>query len=649
MACRFSRFELRFRAMSEIRTHDYDVDKIKVLADMEAVRQRPGMYIGSTGPDGLLQMIYEVVDNAVDEALAGFCTEIDVIIHEDKRVTVRDNGRGIPVGIHPEAGINTVELVLTTLHAGAKFGEGGYKVSGGLHGVGVSAVNALSEHLVVEVRWRDGKIYRQEFSRGKKLTELTVVGETTETGTTVTFLPDREIFGEINYNFSKLTHRLQELAYLVAGLTIRLDNRITGVKRVFHAKGGIAAFVKELAVGKEPLHPEPIYLAEDRGEMAVEIAMLFTDAVEEEVFTFANCINTREGGTHLTGFRSALTKVINDYAREKRILRQDEEAIPGEAIREGLVAIVAMKLTRPEFEGQTKAKLGNPEARTFVEEVVREQLSAYFAKNPAVARAIIENALTAHRARLAAARARKLVRRKGALFAGGLPGKLADCTSEDPTKAELFIVEGDSAGGSAKQGRDRTFQAILPLRGKVLNVEKAHLRKLLENEELRAIITALGTGIREEFDISKLRYHKIIIMADADVDGAHIRTLLLTFFFRNLRPLIENGHLYIAKAPLYLVQKGTTRKYLYSEEELRDFLAQNDGQWTVRRFKGLGEMNPEELWETTMNPETRILRKVTIRDALEADEIFTTLMGHDVARRRDFIRENAHRVLSLDI
>jgi len=649
MACRFSRFALRFWAMTEIRTHDYDVDKIKVLADMEAVRQRPGMYIGSTGPDGLLQMIYEVVDNAVDEALAGYCTEIDVIIHEDKRVTVRDNGRGIPVGIHPEAGINTVELVLTTLHAGGKFGEGGYKVSGGLHGVGVSAVNALSEHLVVEVRWRDGKIYRQEFSRGKKLTELTVVGETKETGTTVTFLPDREIFGEINYNFSKLTHRLQELAYLVAGLTIRLDNRITGVKRVFHAKGGIVAFVKELAVGKEPLHPEPIYLAEDRGDMAVEIAMLFTDAVEEEVFTFANCINTREGGTHLTGFRSALTKVVNDYAREKRILRQDEEAIPGEAIREGLVAIVAVKLTQPEFEGQTKAKLGNPEARTFVEEVVREQLSAYFAKNPAVARAIIENALTAHRARLAAARARKLVRRKGALFAGGLPGKLADCTSEDPTKAELFIVEGDSAGGSAKQGRDRTFQAILPLRGKVLNVEKAHLRKLLENEELRAIITALGTGIREEFDISKLRYHKIIIMADADVDGAHIRTLLLTFFFRNLRPLIENGHLYIAKAPLYLVQKGTTRKYLYSEEELRDFLAQNDGQWTVRRFKGLGEMNPEELWETTMNPETRILRKVTIRDALEADEIFTTLMGHDVARRRDFIRENAHRVLSLDI
>ncbi len=635
--------------MAELQTHDYDVDKIKVLADMDAVRQRPGMYIGSTGPDGLLQMIFEVVDNAVDEALAGFCTEIDVIIHEDKRVTVRDNGRGIPVGIHPETGINTVELVLTTLHAGAKFGEGGYKISGGLHGVGVSAVNALAEHLVVDVRWKDGKIYRQEFSRGKKLTELTVVGTTKETGTTVSFLPDREIFGEINYNFSKLAHRLQELAYLVAGLTIRLDNRITGVKRTFRAEGGIVEFVKELAVGKEPLHPDPIYLAEVRGDMAGEMAMLFTNAVEEEVFTFVNCINTREGGTHLTGFRAAITKVVNDYARDKRLLRQDEEAIPGEAIREGLVAIVALKLAQPEFEGQTKVKLGNPEARTFVEEVVRDQLSAYFAKNPAVARAIVEHAVVAHRARQAAARARTLVRRKGTLFAGGLPGKLADCTSEDPTKAELFIVEGDSAGGSAKQGRDRTFQAILPLRGKVLNVEKAHLRKLLENEELRAIITALGTGIREEFDITKLRYHKIIIMSDADVDGSHIRTLLLTFFFRNLRPLIENGHLHIAKAPLYLVQKGTTRKYLYSEEELQQFLAQSDGQWMVRRFKGLGEMNPGELWETTMNPATRILCKVTIRDALEADEIFTTLMGHDVRRRRDFIQENAHRVFSLDI
>ncbi len=630
--------------------HDttYDVDKIQVLDDVEAVRKRPGMYIGSTGPDGLLQMIYEVVDNAVDEAMAGYCTEIEVVIHEDKRVTVRDNGRGIPVGIHPEAGIPTVELVLTTLHAGGKFETGGYKVSGGLHGVGVSAVNALSEELVVEVAWRDGVVYRQEFARGRKRTELIPVGQCTHTGTTVTFLPDREIFGEIHYNFSKLSHRLQELAYLNTGLAIHFDNRLTGVRRTFKAEGGLVAFVRELATGKEPLHEEPIYLAEDRGTQAVEVAMLFTDAMDEEVFTFANNINTRDGGTHLTGFRAALTKVVNDYAREKRLLKQEEEAIPGEAIREGLVAIVSVKLTRPEFEGQTKSKLGNPEIRALVEEVVREQLGQYLAKNPGVARAIIEKSLTAHRAREAAAKARKLVRRKGALFAGSLPGKLADCTSDNPEEAELFIVEGDSAGGSAKQGRDRTFQAILPLRGKVLNVEKARLGKLLDNQELRAIITALGTGIREEFDIANLRYHKIIIMADADVDGAHIRTLLLTFFYRNLRPLIEQGHVYIVKAPLYMASRGSVRKYLYSEEELKALLETGDG-YTVRRFKGLGEMNPDELWETTMNPKTRILRQVTIRDALEADEVFTTLMGTDVARRRDFIRENAHRVLSLDI
>ncbi|MCR4391220.1 MAG: DNA topoisomerase (ATP-hydrolyzing) subunit B [Candidatus Acetothermia bacterium] len=632
-----------------VQRSDYDVDKIQVLEDIEAVRKRPGMYIGSTGPDGLLQMIYEVVDNSVDEAMAGVCTEIDIVIHEDKRITVRDNGRGIPVGVHPETGINTVELVLTTLHAGGKFETGSYKVSGGLHGVGVSAVNALSEHLAVEVQWRDGKVYRQEFVRGRKVTELVPVGEAKDTGTTVTFLPDREIFGELHYNFSKLVHRLQELAYLNPGLTIRLDNRIAGVERTFHADGGIVAFVKELATGKEPLHDEPIYLVEDRGTHAAEIAMLFTDAVDEEVFTFANNINTREGGTHLTGFRAALTKVLNDYAREKRLIRQEEEALSGEAIREGLVAIVSVKLQQPEFEGQTKAKLGNPGMRAFVEEVVREQLGQYLGKNPGVARAIIEKSATAHRARLAAAKARKLVRRKGALLASSLPGKLADCTNDDPEESELFIVEGDSAGGSAKQGRDRVFQAILPLRGKVLNVEKARLGKLLDNQELRAIITALGTGIREEFDVGKLRYHKIIIMADADVDGAHIRTLLLTFFFRNLRPLIEHGHVFIAKPPLYLVQKGQNRTYLYTEEELQARQAEGDGKLTVRRFKGLGEMNPEELWETTMNPETRILRQVTIRDALEADEIFTTLMGNDVALRRDFIRENAHRVAALDI
>ncbi|RLE29458.1 DNA topoisomerase IV subunit B, partial [Candidatus Acetothermia bacterium] len=522
--------------------HDYDASKIQVLEDIEAVRKRPGMYIGSTGPDGLLHLIYEVVDNAVDEALAGYCTEIDVIIHEDKRVTVIDNGRGIPVGVHPETGLNTVELVLTTLHAGGKFSADSYKVSGGLHGVGVSVVNALSESLTVEVRWRDGKVYRQEFVRGRKVTELTPVGVADSTGTSITFLPDREIFGEIRYNFSKLSHRLKELAYLNPGLIIRLDNRIAAVKREFHFEGGVVAFVRDLATGKEPLHKEPIYMADDRGDRTVEAALLFTDAMDEEIFTFANNINTREGGTHLTGFRSALTKVFNDYAREKRMLKAKDESIPGEAIREGLVAILSVKLQQPEFEGQTKTKLGNPEMRAYVEEVVREQLTQYLAKNPGVARAIIEKSITAHRARLAAAKARKLVRRKGALLSNGLPGKLADCTSTDPERSELFIVEGDSAGGSAKQGRDRNFQAILPLRGKVLNVEKARLSKLLDNQELRAIITALGTGIREEFDLGKLRYHKIILMADADVDGAHIRTLLLTFFFRYLRPLIENGH-----------------------------------------------------------------------------------------------------------
>jgi len=635
--------------MATTRDTNYDVDTIQVLEDIDAVRKRPGMYIGSTGPDGLLQMIYEVVDNSVDEALAGYCKTIDITIHDDKRITVRDDGRGIPVGIHPEAGVSTVELVLTTLHAGGKFDDGGYKVSGGLHGVGVSAVNALSERLTVEVRWRDGTAYRQEFQRGRKVTELEVTGVATETGTTITFLPDREIFGEIHYNFSKLSHRLQELAYLNAGITIHLDNQISGVKRTFHAEGGIAAFVQELATGKDSLHEAPIYLAEDRGNQSVEIAMLFTDAMEEEVFTFANNINTREGGTHLTGFRASLTKVLNDHAREKRILRQEDDALPGEAIREGLVAIVSVKLQQPEFEGQTKAKLGSPAMRAFVEEVVREQLGQYLGKNAGVARAIIENSLSAHRARLAAAKARKLVRRKGALFGGGLPGKLADCTSNAPEEAELFIVEGDSAGGSAKQGRDRAFQAILPLRGKVLNVEKARLGKLLDNQELRAIITALGTGIRDQLDLGELRYHKVIIMADADVDGSHIRTLLLTFFFRNLRPVIERGHMYIAKAPLYLAQRGQTRVYLYSDEELQAYQAEQDGKYTVRRFKGLGEMNPGELWETTMNPEARTLRQVTVRDALEADEVFTTLMGTDVTRRRDFIRENAHRVVALDI
>jgi len=632
-----------------LENRDYDATRIQILEDIDAVRKRPGMYIGSTGPDGLLQLIYEVVDNAVDEALAGYCTDIDITVHEDMRVTVHDNGRGIPVGIHEETGHNTVELVLTTLHAGGKFNTQSYKVSGGLHGVGVSVVNALSERLVVDVNWRDGVIYRQEFARGRKLNELEPVGKADDTGTTITFMPDKEIFGELRYNFSKLTHRLQELVYLNPGLTIHIDNRLADVKRTLRAKGGIVAFVKDLSTGKDALHPEPIFLSDDRGTQSVEVALLFTDAMDEEVFSFANNINTREGGSHLTGLRAALTRVFNDFARDKRLLRKAEDSIPGEAIREGLVAVLSLKLQQPEFEGQTKTKLGNPEMRAYVEEIVREQLMQYLGKNTGVGRAIIDKSLTAHRARQAAAKARKLVRRKGALLANGLPGKLADCTSEDPTKAELFIVEGDSAGGSAKQGRDRTFQAILPLRGKVLNVEKARFGKLLDNQELRAILTALGTGIREEFDLAKLRYHKIILMADADVDGAHIRTLLLTFFFRNLRALIEHGHVYIAQPPLYLFQRDGKRSYIYTDQELHKLRAEIGGKHTVRRFKGLGEMNPEELWETTMKPDGRVMLQVSVRDALEADQIFSTLMGSDVAQRRDFIRENAHRVAVLDI
>ncbi len=628
---------------------DYDSTRIQLLEDIDAVRKRPGMYIGSTGSDGLLQLIYEVVDNAIDEALAGHCDEIHITINEDLSITVEDNGRGIPVGIHEETGINTVELVLTTLHAGGKFNTQSYKVSGGLHGVGVSVVNALSESLSVDVAWTDGKTYRQEFARGRKLMELTEVGVCDRTGTKITFLPDKEIFTDVKYNFSKLSHRLQELAYLNPDLTIHLDNRIADVKRTLRVKGGIVAFVKDLTTGKDNLHPDPIYLADDRGGYSMEAALLYTDSMDEELFTFVNNINTREGGTHLTGLRSALTRVFNDYARDKRLLRKNDDSIPGEAIREGLVAVLSLRVQQPEFEGQTKTKLGNPEIRAYVDEVVREQLTQFLGKNPGIARAVIDKSLTAYRARQAAAKARKLVRRKGALLANGLPGKLADCTTEDPTKSELYIVEGDSAGGSAKQGRDRTFQAILPLRGKVLNVEKARLGKLLENQELRAIITALGTGIREEFDLGRLRYHKIIIMSDADVDGAHIRTLLLTFFFRNLRPLVEHGHVYIALPPLYLVKRDGKRDSLYTDQELARYRAEHPGKLGIQRFKGLGEMNPDELWETTMNPESRTLAQVSIRDALEADQVFSVLMGSDVAQRRDFIRENAHRVAVLDI
>ncbi len=626
----------------------YDAEQIKVLEDIEAVRTRPGMYVGSTGQSGLMHLIEEVVDNSIDEALVGHCSEIQVTIHPDSRVTVIDNGRGMPVGIHKETGINAVELVMTTLHAGGKFDNKSYHVSGGLHGVGVSVVNALSEHLSVEVR-RDGKVYRQEFSRGMKLGDLKVVGEAKKTGTTITFLPDGEIFDEIRYNFSKLSHRLKELSYLNGGLLIILENEAAGVTRRFQAKGGIVSFVKELSAPKEPLHPQPIYISGEEGGTAVEIAMHFTGSYDESIFAFANNINTVDGGTHLTGFKSALTKFLNDYGREKKILRKNDPNLRGEDIREGLVAIISVKIPQPEFEGQTKTKLGNPEVAGLVAGIIQEQLALYFGKKPRVARTIIEKSVSAGRARMAAAKARSIARRKGPLASTALPGKLADCSNTDPAKSELYIVEGDSAGGSAKQGRDRAFQAILPLRGKVLNVEKARLAKLLDNVELKSIITALGTGIREDFSVEKLRYHKLIIMADADVDGAHICTLLLTFFYRYLRTLIEKGHVYIAKPPLYQIKEGKKTAYLYTDEELSHFRTNHNGNFSLKRFKGLGEMNPKELWETTMNPENRVMKQIEIRDALEADEVFSTLMGSDVAQRRDFIWENSDKITALDI
>jgi DNA gyrase subunit B len=629
-------------------SYTYTAEQIKVLEDLEAVRRRPGMYIGGTGSEGLMHLIEEVVDNSIDEALAGFCTEITVLIHPDKRVTVIDNGRGIPVEMHSE-GKNTVELVLTTLHAGGKFDNQSYKVSGGLHGVGVSVVNALSEYLEVEVS-RDGKRHRQTFARGQRTSELEVVGEVEGTGTTVTFLPDREIFGEFKYDFAKLSHRLRELAYLNPGLAIKLDNRIAEVERAFKFDGGIAAYVKALSEGKELLHEEPIYFLAQIGEIyQLEAAVLFTSGYDEAIYSFANNINTREGGTHLIGFKSALTRVLNEYAREKRILGKDDPNLEGDDVREGLCAIISVKLREPQFEGQTKTKLGNPEVQELVYNFIRENLARFLNKNPGIARKFLEKAVSAARASQAAKRARELTRRKNLLSSTSLPGKLADCANRDPARSELYIVEGNSAGGSAKQGRDREFQAILPLRGKVLNVEKAHLSKLLENRELNSIITALGTGIREGFDIERLRYHKIILMCDADIDGAHIRTLLLTFFFRNLRPLIEQGYTYIAKPPLYQVRHGQEKLYFYNEEELKGFRGEHDGKFEVKRFKGLGEMNPEELWETTMNPEKRILKNVTISDALEADELFTLLMGSEVGPRRDFIKENADKITNLDI
>lgn len=626
----------------------YGAEQIQVLEGLEAVRKRPGMYIGSTSSRGLHHLVYEVVDNSIDEALAGYCTKVDVIIHPDNSITVTDNGRGIPVGMH-ETGKPALEVVMTILHAGGKFGGEGYKVSGGLHGVGVSVVNALSETLIVRVK-RDGKIYGMRFERGHTAEKMTVLGETEETGTVVTFKPDAQIFEEMVYNFDTLKNRLRELAFLNKGLTITLTDERTNDSRNFCYEGGIISFVQHLNKNKDVIHPEPIYVEGTKDTTVVEIALQYNDNYTENIFSFVNNINTQEGGTHLSGFKIALTRAINDFGRKLNMLKENDENLSGEDAREGLTAVISIKLQQPQFEGQTKSKLGNSEVRGIVDTVVSEGLSEFFEENPSVIKKVIEKAILASRARDAARKARDLTRRKSALEVSALPGKLADCSMRDPMQTEIYLVEGDSAGGSAKQGRDRRFQAILPLRGKILNVEKARLDKIFNNEEIRAMITAFGCGIREECDIEKARYGKIIIMTDADVDGAHIRTLLLTFFYRYMKPMIENGRIYIAQPPLYLVKKGKESWYLYSDDELDRLLArigrENIG---VQRYKGLGEMNPEQLWETTMNPEGRTVLQVSLDDAVEADFVFSTLMGDKVEPRRQFIEDYAHRVRNLDI
>ncbi|QIA26138.1 DNA topoisomerase (ATP-hydrolyzing) subunit B [Thermaerobacter sp. PB12/4term] len=627
----------------------YDESQIQVLEGLEAVRRRPGMYIGSTGPRGLHHLIWEVVDNAVDEALAGRCTAITVTLHADGSCSVRDNGGGIPVGIHPKVGKPTVEVVLTMLHAGGKFDGQAYKVSGGLHGVGVSVVNALSEWLEVEVR-REGRIHRQRYRRGQPETGLEVVGTTAadDTGTYVRFKPDPEIFEETEFKYDVVVGRLREIALLNSGLYIELRDERTGERNLFQFMGGLRSFVALLNRTKEALHPEPISHKAERDGVEVEMALQWTTSYVETLYSFANTIHTHEGGTHEAGFKMALTRVVNDYARKANLLKNGDENLAGDDIREGLTAVLSVKLPEPQFEGQTKTKLGNSEVRGVVDSVTGEALATYFEENPQVARRVVEKAITAMRAREAARKARELTRRKSALEVTALPGKLTDCTVRDPAMAELFIVEGDSAGGSAKQGRDRRFQAVLPLRGKILNVEKARLDKILAHDEIRALITAIGTGIGDEFDIHRARYHKIILMTDADVDGAHIRTLLLTFFFRYMRPLIEAGYVYIAQPPLYLVRQGKEEHYFYDDDQLEAFFRQVGKRMPAQRFKGLGEMNAEQLWETTMNPETRTLLQVTLEDAMAADQIFSILMGSRVEPRREFIEQYARKVRFLD-
>ena len=638
-------------------TEEYDASQIQVLEGLEAVRKRPGMYIGSTGPRGLHHLVYEIVDNSIDEALAGFCTNIDVEILPGDVISVKDNGRGIPVGMNEKMGISTVTVVLTVLHAGGKFGGSGYKVSGGLHGVGSSVVNALSEWLEVEVS-QNGHVYRQRFSNGGHPDyDLKEIGESSATGTTIRFKPDPEIFRETTeYDFETLERHLRESAFLNAGLCITLADRRdpeNEVERTYCYEGGLSSFVDYLTVsrGQTPLHETPIHFSAMHGDRSAEIAMQYTDSYNETMLSFANNVRTVDGGTHETGFKTALTRVFNDYGRKYSILKDGDKKLSGDDVREGLTVVISVKLTEAQFEGQTKGKLGNTDITQLVSTTVYEKLMTYFEENPAVAKAIFSKALDASRAREAARKARELARRKSVLDSNSLPGKLADCTERDAERTELYIVEGDSAGGSAKEGRDRRFQAILPLWGKMLNVEKARLDRVIGNEKLMPIVIALGTGIGDEFDITKLRYNKIVIMADADVDGAHIRTLLMTYFFRYMRPLIEQGHVYLAQPPLFKVSKGKKIRYAFSDEERDEFMAEfgGSGSCDIQRYKGLGEMDAEQLWETTMDPDFRTMLRVNVEDAMLADETFSILMGDKVEPRREFIETNAKYVQNLDI
>ena len=633
----------------------YEAENIKTLKGLEAVRKRPAMYIGSTGSHGLHHLVYEVVDNSIDEALAGYCDTITVTIHTDNSVTILDNGRGIPVGYHEEEKMSALQLVVTTLHSGGKFDNSSYKVSGGLHGVGVSCVNALSTRLKAEV-YRDGKIYFMEFERGTPLDELKVIGETDKQGTSITFLPDDTVFESIEFSFDILSKRLRELAFLNKGIHIKvIDERDETKRHDFCYPGGLVSFIKFLDENKTPLHDEPVYFQHAGDEMELEIAFQYNETYQENIFSFANNINTVDGGTHLSGFKKGLTRTINAYISNNNLLKNNKVEMRGEDLREGLTAVVSVKLSNPQFEGQTKNKLGNSIVNGIVESYVNERLTIYLEENPAIAKKIVEKCVNSAIAREAARNARQLARRKNIMDGGGLPGKLADCTERDPEKCEIFLVEGDSAGGSAKMGRDRNYQAILPLKGKIINVEKARIDKVMAHEEIQTMVQAFGIGLGklddEDFDISKLRYHKIIIMTDADVDGSHIRTLLLTFLFRHMPGLVESGHVYIAQPPLYRVKSGKEEKYCFSEQE-KDMLVEewkNRKNVTVQRFKGLGEMNPDQLAETTMNPEKRVLMKVKLEDVVEADRIFTMLMGEEVLPRRRFIEENASKVQNLDV